>query len=100
MKKFKILLTPLAINQVEIFVEYYNSCVPKLGDKLVKKIDLAFIALKTNPYYQIRYSNIRCYPIPKLAYMIHFVVEDNIVSILAIISTHQNPNETWVGDEE
>jgi len=54
--------------------------------------------LRQNPYFQVRYEDIRCLPLKKYPYMIHFVVEEvrERVVVLGIICTHRDPA---VGEE-
>ena len=54
--------------------------------------------LKTNPFFEIRYDNIRCLPLEVFKYMIHFSVDEfNVtVTIYAVISTYLDPNNSWV----
>ena len=71
-----------------------------------KGLDLKFLfdyksslkALKTNPFFEVRYDGIRCLPLQTFKYMIHFSVNEtnNTVLINAIISNYQDPQEYWL----
>lgn len=70
-----------------------------------KGLDIKFLAdyksrlktLKTNPFFEVRYDEIRCLPLEIFKYMIHFSVDDvnNIVLVNAVISTYLDPEESW-----
>jgi plasmid stabilization system protein ParE len=53
--------------------------------------------LKNHPQFQIRYKNIHCLPIIKFPYMIHFIVDNELLTckVFGIISTHQDPKDSW-----
>jgi hypothetical protein len=55
--------------------------------------------LKTNPFFALRYSNIRCVPLAKkLPYMVHFTINESTksVHIHALINTAKDPETYWV----
>ena len=76
----------------------YNKTHKGLGQKCYHDFKAGLKDLEINPYYQIRYDSVRCLPLKKFPYMIHFHVEERIHLILieAVISTHMNPEEEWV----
>jgi hypothetical protein len=71
-----------------------------------KDLDLKFLfdykkslnILKTNPFFEIRYDNIRCLPLETFKYMIHFTVNEqtNVVLVYGVISTYLNPEKHWL----
>jgi hypothetical protein len=54
--------------------------------------------LKTNPFFEVRYDDIRCLPLEIFKYMINFSVDEvnNIVLINAVISTYLDPEDSWL----
>jgi hypothetical protein len=73
-----------------------------LGKKFYLDFKTCLKALEINPYYQIRYDSIRCFPSKKFPFMIHFRVDETakLVSVEAVISTHMNPEEEWLYETE
>ena len=98
MPLFKLLIEDRAVNDIQLGFEYYEDKVPGLGVQFNKQLILALEHLKSNPFHQVRYSTIRCYPIKKFPYLIHYEVDEEhlIVKVFAIISTFQNPKEQWL----
>ena len=96
--KKQILYTPNFLEHIQDASKYYFNINPKLSIKLKKFIKIALNNIKKNPTFQIRYKNIRCYKIDTFPYMIHyhFDEENNIITILAFISTHLDPNYSWI----
>jgi hypothetical protein len=67
-----------------------------LGKKFFIAIEKHFYFLKRNPKaFAIRYDEIRCLPIRKFPYMVHYkVFEDKQeVSIKAVFCTYQAPDK-------
>lgn len=54
--------------------------------------------LKTHPFFEVRYNNIRCLPFEKFKYMIHFTINEKVLSvqIKAVLSTYLDPEKHWV----
>lgn len=49
-----------------------------------------------NPFYEIRYDNIRCLPLKTFPYTIHFSINeaDRVVIVRAVFQTSLNP-QIW-----
>ena len=79
-------------------VDYYNGRESKLGSKLYVSYKKTVKVLKRNPYFQIKYDNIRCLLIKPFPYMIHFSINESekIITIFAVVHTSLNPDENYV----
>lgn len=91
---FSIFIEPLAFQDIQDAIDNYELKQPLLGKHFFDTVDLHIQGLKQNPFFQIRYDNVRCLPIKVFPYMIHFVVnqDTNTVEIKAVLNTHKNPN--------
>ena len=51
-----------------------------------------------NPFFENRYAQIHCLPIPKFHYMFHFTINENnqTVHVHALINTNKDPNTSWI----
>ena len=94
-KKFNIKLEPLAKSDIQEIIHFYNEKQKGLGKKFYRELVSYFNAIQKNPFYQIRYDEVRCLPLKKFPVMIHFTIHemDEIVKIRAIINTYRNPNK-------
>jgi len=83
------------INTIEI-IEWYDKQSKGLGSRFFQALQKGYKIILKNPYFQIRYKDVRCLPLEKFPYMIHFIVEDegNRTLILGIKNSHQDP-KTW-----
>lgn len=97
--KFALNLEPEVFDDIQDAVDYYNSCKDGLGKRFFNIIDKHFNFLKKNYFsFSIRYDDIRCMPVKKFPYMIHYRVLENqeIVSVKAVFCTYENPSKQEV----
>ncbi len=94
---YKIKIEPEVYEDIQEGVTWHNQQETGLGNRLHSVIKAAFEKLKTNPYFQIRYDNVRCFPLQKFPYMIHYTLDEErqIIIIRAVFHTAQSP-EQWV----
>jgi hypothetical protein len=87
---FKIVMTHKAHLDTLQGIEWYNKQSVELGKRFYQTIQKKYKNLRQNPYFQVRYEDIRCLPIEKFPYMIHFAVEEERkrVVIIGVICTH------------
>lgn len=86
---FQVELTQLAITSVQNSFDYFEKKSSDLGHRFLDEIERAIEALEINPYYQIRYNAIRCFPLHIFPFLVHFVVfeEKKLVRIYDILHT-------------
>jgi hypothetical protein len=95
--KFTLEFHPLVDRDVQEAITYYNSKKEGLGSIFYKALKVRYKSLKTNPFFQIRYQNIRCLPMKKFPYMIHFTLDEDskTVFIEGVFNTSLNPDDHW-----
>jgi len=96
MTSYEIFLDPKAKVDIQSAYDYYEEKLAGLGDRFIDSINQALQTLEINPFYQIRYDSVRCFPIQKFPYMLHFRVEENIVVIYSVINTAMDPDDKWI----
>lgn len=74
-------------------IEWYNKQSLALGKRFYRVIQKKYKTLRQNPYFHIRYEDVRCLPLEVFPYMVHFVVEEErkSVVVLGVICTHRDP---------
>jgi len=95
--QYSIKIRVEALADIQEVVAWYEAKSIGLGDNFRIIVSKHIGQLDTFPYtYCIRYDNIRCIPLKKYPYMVHYAVDENTkeVQIFAVISTHRNP-EIW-----
>ena len=94
MKKFRIRIDPMALEDIQGITDWYNQQKEMVGkrfqDSTIKQINK--LAKDPNSF-AIRYNEIRCMQVKKFPYMVHFYINEKLgfVDVLAVISTHRNP---------
>jgi len=91
---FSVVLEPVAINDVQLAIDYYDDKELGLGNKFEEVLNLALISLTINPHFQKRYRGIHCLPLKKFPYMIHFTIDEEVKTVIirAVFHTSQNPD--------
>ena len=92
--RYKIVITPTAINDVEQAVDYYNSKANLLGQKFLTDLDNNLNSISKNPeafakrYKEIRGKNLKVFP-----FIILYLANKklNRIEVLRIFNTYQKP---------
>jgi hypothetical protein len=97
-QSFNLKIQPEALEDIQEAIYYYNSQQKELGNRFYNEVEKPLELLKRNPFFQIRYDDVRCLPIKRFPFMIHFFITENnkIVIIYAVINTHKNPAKSWI----
>ena len=98
MTSYKIIADPRVKLDLIEATEFLKVKRKNLEQKFLADYKICLHVLKTNPFFEIRYDNVRCMPLKKFQYMIHFIVDEveNTVTIFGLISTHLNPEDSWL----
>ncbi|MBP8157651.1 MAG: hypothetical protein KAX93_04670 [Flavobacterium sp.] len=98
MATFTIVADPKVKSDLQAARDFLNSKRKGYGTLFLAEYRKALKTLEKNPFFEIRYQNIRCLPLNKFKYMIHFKVEEDQKSILvyAVLSTHLDPQSHWL----
>jgi len=92
---FKI--EPEVFNEIQSGIDFYNAKRNGLGKRFWDEINSNFKIIRKNPFFQIRYANVRCVPLKKFPFMIHFTVDEKNKEIIIrnIFHTLRDPESTW-----
>ncbi len=98
MTTFTFFIDPVAKTDIQEGIAYYNSKVKGLGRKFHIEVKAAFKIIIQNPYFQVRYNEVRCLPLKKFPYMVHYQIhpELNAITVYAVIHASLNPEDNWV----
>lgn len=91
--KFEIVIDRRALSDIQDNLNFYENKVFGLGAKFEAELEIHFNHLSKSPHFQIRYENIRCLPLKKFPFMIHFSIDESkkIVFVHAVLHTSRNP---------
>lgn len=92
--EYQIQIDSEAKLDIQEAVTWYNSQQKDLGRKFHIEIKEYFNYLKINPLYEIKYNTVRCLPLKKFPYTLHYTVNeiDKIVIVRAVYHTSRNPD--------
>lgn len=95
---FTLFIDNRAFADIQDAVDYYNKLTPGSGKKFERALEKEFAVLRSNPFYQVRYKNIRCKLIRRYPYLIHYTLNSRLreIYVFAVICTHQNPKIHWL----
>ncbi len=94
MKRYTVVFSPLALDDIEQTVDYYQKQQPELGKRFAAQLQLRLNAIKRNPFFaSVRYDDIRCTAIKKFPYLVHYHIEETqlMVTIIAVYPTYKEP---------
>ena len=94
---WKVEFSPESFAEVQEALNFYMEKGFQTGEAFIQDVNNGVESLEINPYYQIRYKNIRCLPLSKFPFMIHFELDEDKkrVKILGCIHTSLNPTKSW-----
>ncbi|MBI4931562.1 MAG: type II toxin-antitoxin system RelE/ParE family toxin [Bacteroidetes bacterium] len=92
---FEIIFEELAQSDIQQAIDYYDKQQIGLGEKFWLSLSKHIAFISKNPFFQIRYSNVRCLPMTKFPFMIHFILDEKVktVYIISVFHTSQNPDK-------
>jgi hypothetical protein len=96
-KKFNVFFQNEALIQLQRSIDHYNQQQYGLGKRFASAVKKSARQLESNPFFQIRYDSVRCLPLSKFPFMLHFIVNEELktVRIYGVLHTSLNPNEHW-----
>jgi len=91
---YSIYLTPAAIADISIAIDYYNSKSEGLGKRMANEVDQVLSKIAALPQaYSIRYRDIRAAKTPSFPFLIFYKIKGKGTSIevLRVFNTYQKP---------
>lgn len=90
--EFEVVIKPLALQDLEDAIKWYQSQLKNLPEKLVSEIDSCLTLISKNPqHYQKRYIDVRIAFLKRFPYGNYYTVETKKIYVHAILHTKQNP---------
>ncbi len=90
---YQLIIDPAAIADIQDAIDYYDEQQAGLGKRFERALDKHFQVLRLNPSFQVRYDHVRCVPMKKYPFMIHYTFEEKakLVFIRAVFHTALDP---------
>ena len=92
---YKIIVSPRVQKEIENAIEYYALYSIDAPISFIAELKEAYATLETNPYFRVRYKNVRALKIKRFPHSLYFIINDdkNIVRILSCFHNKRNPNK-------
>lgn len=93
---YKVVINKKAQNQIENAAIWYSLKQKGLESRFLDEIDNAVAILRLNPFFAVRYANIRSILLKNFPFLLFFTIKDNqkTVKIIAVLHAHTNP-QNW-----
>ena len=94
---FNLLVEPEALDDIQQAVDWYNMQKKGLGKRFFNVVRKSFKTLAKNPFFAVRYDNVRCLSVEKFPFLIHYTVDEQNkqIQVFAVINTNRNP-DLWI----
>jgi toxin ParE1/3/4 len=92
---FKIIISPLAQKEVENAIDYYALYSTDAPKHFIEALKECYNSLSVNPFYRLRYKNVRALKLNKFPHSLYFVIDEEkqLVRILSCFHNKRNPNK-------
>lgn len=90
---YKIIVSPRAQKEIENAIEYYALYSMDAPLNFVASLKEAYVTLANNPFFKVRYKNVRALKIKNFPHSLYFVINEdkNIVRVLSSFHNKRNP---------
>ncbi len=91
----ELLLSDEAILDIEDAAIWYDLQQKGFGETFETFLDSALTDLSKSPLsFQMKYKSVRIFYLDKFPYGIHYLLNDNLIQVIAVFHTARNPN-SW-----
>jgi hypothetical protein len=98
MKKYTLVFTPEAIQEMRNAADYYNEQQKGLGKRFKTQLKKELDKLKQNPFSRsLRYDDVR-FAVPEVfPYAAHYTIDEeaHVIIIQAVLAFPQDPEVNW-----
>ena len=92
---YEIEIKPKAAAQIREAAIWYTKKQKEIGLFFLNEIESAFDAISINPFYAIRYKDLRGFVLKKFPFLILYRINEKqmAITIFAVFHTAQDPNK-------
>jgi len=89
---YKISVSPSAQKEIENAIEYYALYSNDAPLHFITQLIISYEALVINPFYEVRYKNIRSLKLKIFPYSLYFTVDEKQYNVKIISCFHNSRN--------
>jgi len=92
---FKVSLSFLALKELEDAHDWYESKEVNLGLRFLDEFEETLTVIKHMPHFAVRYDKVRCIPVKKFPYLIHYQLfpRKKLILVVAVFHTSRKPKK-------
>jgi toxin ParE1/3/4 len=92
---YKIIVSPRAQKEIENAIDYYALYSVDAPVNFIAVLKEAYETLETNPFFRVRYKNVRALKIKRFPHSPYFIINEdkNTVRVLSCFYNKRNPNK-------
>jgi mRNA-degrading endonuclease RelE of RelBE toxin-antitoxin system len=92
---YNLIVSPRAQKEIEKAIDSYIPNYADIPNNFVIQLVRVLNTLKINPFFRIRYKNVRSLKLKKYPYSLYFVVNENrnVVKIISCFHNKLNPEK-------
>lgn len=92
---YKIIVSPRAQKEIENAIDYYTLNSTNASINFIIILKDAYTTLERNPFFKVRYKNIRALKLKKFPHSLYFNINENqnTIKILSYFHNKQNPDK-------
>lgn len=92
---YKIIVSPRAQKEIENAIDYYSLNSTKAPLNFIIILKDAYSTLERNPFFKVRYKNIRALKLKKFPHSLYFIINEKqyTIKILSCFHNKQNPDK-------
>lgn len=92
---YKIFVSPRAQKEIENAIDYYALYSTDAPVNFIAVLKESYKVLEINPFFRVRYKNIRALKIKRFPHSLFFIINENIntVKVLSCFHNKRNPNK-------
>lgn len=91
---YKIIVSSQAQKEIENAIDYYTLYSVDAPVNFITALKEAYSTLETNPFFRVRYKNIRALKINKFPYLLYFIIYEDrgTFRVLSCFHNKRNPS--------
>jgi|SRR5690606_7003526 len=92
---YRLVILPNAQMEIDQAFEYYAQFSQSAVMNFDKQLEQVYENLEKNPFFQVRYKELRAVPFKSLPFMIFFTIDNELktVYIYSVFNTHQDTSK-------
>ncbi|MCF8276954.1 MAG: type II toxin-antitoxin system RelE/ParE family toxin [Flavobacteriales bacterium] len=96
---YQVILESVAEQDITEAAEWYETQSKDLGKRFVAEIRAVFTQLRMNPQlFTKRYRDIHTATVKVFPYLVHYLIEERMVIIIAVLHTSRSPKRWYSRD--